>query len=159
MTKIPSPLWLIVGVATATAVALLLSVVWEALGTFGVVWNPWICQTDALDQAWELGGYRFESSQTICSRIGKGPAEIGVFASQLPRGKNALIFKYERAPDGSRDAEPVVTLVADGTVRISVKRMEAIICRRDRWEALTIQYDIGRDFESAGSPPGNCRDD
>jgi hypothetical protein len=147
------------GVISVMAAGYFLKWIWMMLGDFGVVWSPWICQTDLLDRVSDPAGYRFETSQTICSGIGKGPADISVFASKLPRGKQALIFKYERMNDGSRDAEPVVALVDGGIVRISVKHVARIICRCEHWEALAIEYDIGREFTPAASLPGNCRDD
>src|SRR5215216_1574896 len=98
------------------------------LGAIGFVWTPWTCLTDVLEQKSSEAGHYFEVSQKSCAGLGKGPAEISVFASKGKRGKKALIFKYERMSDGSRDAEPVVTSLDDHTIRIAVKHIATIIC-------------------------------
>ncbi|MPZ32395.1 MAG: hypothetical protein GEV13_15585 [Rhodospirillales bacterium] len=133
--------------------------VYMLLGAIGFVWTPYTCLTDVLGQASSPAGHYFEVSQTSCSGIGKGPAEISVFASKSKRGKKALIFKYERMHDGSRDAEPVITAVDDRTIRISVKHVAMIICRTRRWETLAVEYDIGRVIDSYVDPPGECAQD
>lgn len=128
------------------------------LGALGFVWTPWTCLTDVLGQTSSQAGHYFETSLTSCSGLGKGPAEISVFAAKNRRAKKALIFKYEPMYDGSRDAEPIVTSIDDRTIRISVKHVGMIICRSGRWEALAIEYDIGRvaDEPDDGKPPGEC---
>jgi hypothetical protein len=135
--------------------ALVLSIVfffYMILGAIGLVWTPYTCLTDVLAETSTSPGHYFEVSQTSCSGIGKGAAEISVFASKARRGRKVLIFKYERMNDGSRDAEPVVTPVDDRTTRISVKHIARLICRAERWEALAIEYDIGRVVEGDLSP-------
>ena len=131
--------------------------VYMILGAIGLVWTPWTCLTDVLGQTSSQAGQYFEVSQTSCSGIGKGPAEISVFVAKSRRGRKALIFKYERMHDGSRDAEPTVTSVDDRTIRISVKHIATIICLSRRWETLAIEYDIGRVVDTDdGKPPGEC---
>jgi hypothetical protein len=127
------------------------------LGAIGFVWTPWTCLTDVLEQTTSEAGHYFEVSQTSCAGLGKGPAEISVFASKGKRGKKALIFKYESMSDGSRDAEPVVTPLDDRTIRISVKHVATIICGSRRWETLAIEYEVGRVVRTdEGKPPGQC---
>lgn len=126
------------------------------MGAIGFVWTPWTCLTDVLGQTSGQAGHYFEVSETSCSGIGKGPAEISVFATKHRRGKKTLIFKYESMSDGSRDAEPVVTSIDDRTVRISVKHVAMIICLTRRWETLAVEYDIGRVVRSYVNPPGEC---
>jgi hypothetical protein len=135
--------------------------VYMILGAIGLVWTPWTCLTDMLAQTSNQAGHYFEVSQTSCSGIGKGPAEISVFASKGRRGPKALIFKYERMHDGSRDAEPTITTLDDRTIRISVRHVAMIICRSGRWDALAVEYDIGRvvDEPDGGKPPGECARD
>jgi hypothetical protein len=131
--------------------------VYMLLGAIGLVWTPYTCLTDVLGQTSSHAGHYFEVSQTSCSGIGKGPAEISVFASKDTRGKKALIFKYESMSDASRDAEPVVEAVDDRTVRISVKHVAMIICRSTRWGPLAVEYNIGRVVRAGdGSPQGEC---
>src|SRR5215213_11436523 len=129
--------------------------VYMLLGAIGFVWTPYTCLTDVLGRASSPAGHYFEVSETSCSGIGKGPAEISVFASKSKRGKKALIFKYEPMNDG-RDTEPVVTSVDDRAVRISVKHVAMIICRTGRWETLAVEYDIGRVVHTYVNPPGEC---
>lgn len=126
--------------------------VYMILGAIGLVWTPYTCLTDVLEQTFTSSGHYFEVSQTSCSGIGKGSAEISVSASKTKRGKKVLIFKYESMHDGSRDAEPVITPVDDRTIQISVKHIASLICRVERWEALTVEYDIGRVVEGNPSP-------
>jgi len=132
--------------------------VYMLLGAIGFVWTPYTCLTDVLGRASSPAGHYFEVSETSCSGIGKGPAEISVFASKSKRGKKALIFKYEPMNDG-RDTEPVVTSVDDRAVRISVKHVAMIICRTGRWETLAVEYDIGRVVHTYVNPPGECTQD
>lgn len=122
------------------------------LGAIGLVWTPYTCLTDILGQTSTSAGHYFEVSETSCSGIGKGPAEISVFASKTKRRRKVLIFKYERMHDGSGDAEPIITPVDDRTIRISVKHTGMLICRAERWEAFVIEYDIGRVVEGDPSP-------
>ncbi len=126
------------------------------MGAIGFVWTPWTCLTDVLGQTSSQAGHYFEVSETSCSGIGKGPAEISVFANKHRRGQKTLIFKYESMSDGSRDAEPVVTSIDDRTVRISVKHVAMIICLTRRWETLAVEYDIGRVARNYVNPPGEC---
>lgn len=133
--------------------------VYMILGSLGFIWTPYTCLTDVLGRIFTPVGHYFEVSQTSCSGVGKGPAEISVFASNAKRGRKVLIFKYERMHDGSRDAEPVVTTVDDRTVRISVKHVATIICRTGRWETLAVEYDIGRVANTYVDPPGECTQD
>lgn len=102
-------------------------------------------------------GVYFEVSETSCSGLGKGPADISVFASRTKRNRRTLIFKYERMHDGSRDAEPVITSTDDRTIRISVKHVAMIICRRGQRENLTIEYDIARIVVEAYDGPPECK--
>jgi len=133
--------------------------VYMILGSLGFVWTPYTCLTDVLGQTSTPAGHYFEVSQTSCAGLGKGPAEISVFASKGKRGTKAPIFKYEPMSDGSRDAEPVITPIDDRTVRISVKHVAMIICRTGRWETLAVEYDIGRVVHTYVDPPGECTRD
>lgn len=130
--------------------------VYMILGSLGFVWTPYTCLTDVLGQTSTPAGHHFEVSETSCAGLAKGPAEISVFASKGKRGRKALIFKYERMHDGSRDAEPVIMSVDDRTIRISVKHVAMIICRTGRWEVLAVEYDIGRVVDAYVDPPGAC---
>lgn len=130
--------------------------VYMILGSLGIVWTPYTCLTDVLERTSTAAGQYFEVSQTSCSGLGKGPAEVSVFASRTGQGKQALIFKYERMHDGSRDAEPVITPVDDRAVRFSVKHVGAIICQSRHWGAVVIQYDIGRVVDASLTPSGEC---
>jgi hypothetical protein len=125
------------------------------LGSLGFVWSPYACLTDVLGRVRTPAGRYFEASQTTCSALAKGATEISVFASQTSRRKKALIFKYERMNDGSRNAEPTITPIDDRIIRISVKHVAEIICQSRRWGAWTIEYDIGRVVDDFG-PPREC---
>ena len=131
--------------------------VYMILSKLGIIWTPFSCLTDELGQISTSAGY-FEASQTNCSAIAKEPSEISLVASKTKREKKALIFKYKRANDDSPSAEPAIEIVNNDTIRITVTFVETIICRRERWENVAIQYRIGREFEPAESPPRNCPD-
>ena len=142
--------------------ALVLSIflfIYMILGAIGFVWTPYTCLTDVLGQTSSRAGHYFEVSETSCSGLGKGPAEISVFASKNKRGKKTLIFKYERMHDGSPDAEPVVTTVDEHTIGISVKHIAMIICRSKHWEGAAIEYNIGRVVDDYVDPPRECAKD
>ena len=116
--------------------------VYMILSKLGIIWTPFSCLTDELGQISTSAGY----------------FEISLVASKTKREKKALIFKYKRANDDSPSAEPAIEIVNNDTIRITVTFVETIICRRERWENVAIQYRIGREFEPAESPPRNCPD-
>ncbi|CAN5814744.1 hypothetical protein BH11PSE3_BH11PSE3_36490 [soil metagenome] len=132
--------------------------VYMILGSLGLVWTPYTCLTDVLGRASTPAGHYFEASETSCSGVGKGPYEISIFASKTRRGTKALIFRYEPTNEG-RDTEPVITPIDDRAIRISVKHVAMIICRNRRWNSLTVEYDIGRVFDTYVTPPGECAQD
>ena len=129
--------------------------VYMLLSKLGIIWTPFTCLTDEVGQLSTSAGY-FEASQTTCSAIAKGPTVISLVASKTKRGKKTLIFKYVRAYDDSPSAEPAIETVDNDTVRITVTFVGRIICRREHWENVAIQYRIGQEFEAAVSPLPSC---
>jgi len=94
------------------------------------------CHTEVHGRLSGLSGLDFEISETSCFH---DPA-VSVFASKADKKKRTLLFKYFPVYVGPY---PTITSIDEHTVQISVSRVSSIFCRRDRWDALTIRYDIG----------------
>ncbi len=133
--------WLIVGGFGLGAVYLLLAATeW--------MWGPYTCITTKHKQIRGLSGFDFEISETInCDRA------INVLVSKVGQTKQTLIFKFG-PPD--HDAIPSITSIDAGTVRISVGRVPFIFCRKDKWETLTVKYDIGVVDYAGREKPDEC---
>jgi hypothetical protein len=96
------------------------------------------CLTETLKRFSNVSGYDFEVTHTGCDFIAKDES-VRVLVSSGARTQQTLLFKYDPAVQ----ALPVVELVGANAFRISVPRISSLIYRRDRWENLSFDYDIG----------------
>ena len=113
--------------------------VYLLLATIGLAPTPHTCITETHKKISDLSGFDFEVSETDCSTLGED-ASISVFASKPGQTKKMLLFKYGPA---SAEPMPVITSVGQHAVEISVSRISDLIFRRDDWEGLTVNYNIG----------------
>jgi hypothetical protein len=120
--------WLIVGGFASSVVYLLLA-------TTEPLWGSFTCLTIVKKKIRDISGYDFEISRTINCDVA-----INVLVSKVGQQKKILIFKFI-PPD--RETIPVITAIDHDTVRISMPRVPYVFCRKDKWDPLTIKYDIG----------------
>jgi hypothetical protein len=64
---------------------------------------------------------------------------IDVLVTRGGRTRQTLLFEYVPATD----ALPVIKSVGANEFKISVPRISSLRYRRDRWESLSLDYDIG----------------
>jgi hypothetical protein len=137
---------LAIGVAAVAAVMFLLLF---AVG----LWSPYACMTTVHQRIAGLSGFDFEISETDCDVLAKD-ATMSVFASRAGQAKKTLLFQY--VPPGF-DAVPAIASLDEHTVQISIRRVPVIFCRKEKWETLTISYDIGAvEFPGVHAQPPEC---
>lgn len=108
-----------------------------------------VCLTEVLARASNISGFDFEVSETDCWH---SPA-VSVFVSMPGGSKRTRIFQYSRYID----PVPTITSIDEHTVQISISRVSTIDCRRDKWGALRIKYDIGGvQYPSVQAQPPEC---
>src|SRR5216684_3227218 len=123
------------------------TVPWLIVGGFGLgagflllaatewIWGPYTCVTIVQQKVRDVSGYDFEISKTINCDVA-----INVVAAKIGQPKKTLIFKFGPPV---HDAIPTITSIDHDSVQISIRRVPFIFCRTDKWEALTVKYDIG----------------
>jgi len=97
------------------------------------------CITETREKIRGIAGFDFEISETNCSTLGED-ASISVFASKAGQPNGVLLFKY--GPAGIAPM-PVITAIDQQTVQIMVPRVSDLIFRRENWEGLSVNYNIG----------------
>jgi hypothetical protein len=97
------------------------------------------CITEVRGRISGVSGFDFEIIETNCDTLAKD-VSISVFASRPGRPKKVLLFEFDPAYD---DLMPVITLVDQHTVRISIPRISSLILRREKLKGLTVIYQIG----------------
>jgi hypothetical protein len=140
-----TPIWWIVGPVAA------LAAVYIFLASVGLAPTPHTCVTENLETVHNVAGFDFEISETDCSTLGED-SSISVFAFKPGQTGKTLLFKY--GPAGVNPM-PVITSVDPHTVQISVPRISDLILRRDSWEGLSINYNIGIIDYPSSSPQKN----
>jgi hypothetical protein len=103
------------------------------------LWSPYGCSKTAHQRVAGLSGIDFEISERGCDLFVKDTT-TSVFISKAGGTKKTLLFKY--FPPGF-DATPTIALLDEHTIQISIWRVPIIFCRKDKWETLTVKYDIG----------------
>jgi hypothetical protein len=123
---------------------------WFLVDGFGVFGEP-VCRTEVQGRLAGPSGYDFEISETSCFF---DPA-VNVFVSKAGEKKKTLLFKYFPLHIGPY---PTITSIGEHAVQISVLRVSSIFCRRDKWDALTVKYDIGIvDYPGQSGEPDECQ--
>ena len=115
--------------------------------------RPFDCPTEVHQKIIGLSGFDFEISETDCDVLAKD-AMTSVFVSKAGRTKKTLLFKY--VPPGF-DAIPTIASLDEHTVQISIRRVPTIFCRKEKWQTLTVKYDIGVvDYPARGGESDEC---
>lgn len=109
-----------------------------------------VCFTEVLGEVSGISGFDFEVSETDCWH---SPA-VSVFVSMPGGSKRTRLFQYTRGAN----PVPIITSVDEHTVQISLSNVGSIDCRKDKWGALTIKYDIGAiKYPSVHAQPPECQ--
>jgi hypothetical protein len=138
--------------ALAIGVAAVAAVVFLLLFAVGL-WSPYSCTTTVHQRIAGISGFDFEISETDCDALAKDAA-TSVFISKAGQTKKTLLFKY--VPPGF-DAIPTIASLDEHTVQISIWRVPTIFCRKEKWETLTVKYDIGVvDYPGRNGEPDEC---
>ena len=103
------------------------------------LWSPYGCTKTVHQRVAGLSDLDFEISERGCDLLVKDTT-TSVFISKAGGTKKTLLFKY--FPPGF-DATPTIALLDGHTVQISIWRVPIIFCRKDKWETLTVEYNIG----------------
>ena len=97
-----------------------------------------------------LSGFDFEISETACFH----DLGVSVFVSKAGEKKKALLFKYTPYYVGPY---PIITSIGEHAIQISVLRVSSIFCRKEKWETLTVKYDIGViEYPGKSGEPDEC---
>ncbi len=93
---------------------------------------PGGCKPTVLQRVSSVSGFDFEVEITDCWTV----VETAVYVSKPGQSKKTLLFLYSPLYD------PTITSVDARTVRISTDQVSDIYCRADKWQGLTIEYDV-----------------
>jgi len=130
-------------------VAVLYGIVYMLLTAALEFWVSGVCLTEELANFPNVSGFDFEVSETDCWHS----PDITVFVSNAGQRKKTPLFTY------AADAHPVpaITSIDEHTVQMSIRKVRVIYCRRNKWEDLTIKYDIGFiEYPDNRGPPDEC---
>jgi hypothetical protein len=105
-----------------------------------MLWWSRACYTESLANFSGVSGFNFEVSMTDCWHN----PETGVFVSRPGQSGKTLLFLYHSVE------VPAITSVDERTIQIALGNVNSIFCRKDRWQDLTIKYDI-RNIRYPGS--------
>lgn len=104
-----------------------------------------VCITESRGKITNLSGYDFEISETNCDLIAKDDA-VSVLVSRTGQTKQTPVFKFGPA----REVRPIIKLIDPHTIQISIAWVSDVYFKNDKWEDLSIEYDIGRiDYPSS----------
>jgi hypothetical protein len=119
---------------------LLLNAAWE-------YYRSGVCLTEVLANISGISGLDFEINTTDCWHS----TETGVFVSKPGQKKKTLLFLYDSLE------VPTITSVDERTIQIALGEINSILCRRGKWENLTIKYDIrGILYPGSRAQPQEC---
>jgi hypothetical protein len=116
------------------------------------LWSPHGCTKTVHQGVAGLSGIDFEISEMGCDLFIKDTT-TSVFISKVGGPKRTLLFKY--FPPGV-DATPTIALLDEHTIQISIWRVPLIFCRKEKWETLTVKYNIGVIDDSLDGADRDC---
>ena len=99
-----------------------------------MLWWSRGCSSESLAKISGISGLNFEVSTTDCWHN----TETGVFVSRPNQGRKTLLFLYNSLE------VPTITSVGEHAVQITLSDVDQVFCRQDKWQDLTIKYDIRR---------------
>jgi len=113
----------------------------------GLLMAPGACITESRGKIVNVAGYDFEISETSCDLIAKDDA-VSVLISKTGHQSQTAIFKY----DPGRYLPPEIRATGAHSVQISIPSISSEFFRKDKWEDLSIEYDLGQiDYPSNGT--------
>jgi hypothetical protein len=140
---------LVYSIVAVPAFAVLLLVLFYEADRFGLLGGP-VCITEVRGRTSGLSGFDFETSETSCFH----DLAVSVFVAKVGEQKKTLLFKY--APIYV-EPYPTITSIGEHAVQISVSSVSSLFCRRDKWDDLTVKYDIGAvEYPSVQAQPPEC---
>jgi hypothetical protein len=98
------------------------------------------CTTQTRRTFYNMSGFNFVVSETDCDSMGR-QTWISVLVARGGRAPKNLLLQY--VPVEYDVPYPVVRQKGANAFRISVPAISTLMYRRDRWETLSIDYDIG----------------
>ncbi|MFZ5783141.1 MAG: hypothetical protein ACOY4R_23310 [Pseudomonadota bacterium] len=107
-----------------------------------MLWRARACFTEPLASISGVSGLDFEISTTDCWHS----TETGVFVSKPGQGEKTLLFLYDSLE------VPAITSVGEHAIQIALGDVDYVYCREDKWQDLTIKYDI-RSVRYSGDRP------
>jgi hypothetical protein len=121
-----------------------LGVLYFYLAAIGLIWTPYTCLTDTIQEIANLSGYDFKVTETSCSTIAK-TGFVSVDISLAHRNKPILLFKYDPA---GVVPYPSITVSDMRHVTITVPVVSEVILERYEWRSVSgtvsADYRIGR---------------
>lgn len=109
------------------------------------------CQTEQRLKIEGASGYTFEVEDTTCTTLGTDEA-ISVYARKaVPRGtwgfsgwrnQRTLLFRYD--PGRPDNPLPLITHPSQTTILISIPEVSSIVFQNQKWENMSVNYEIGR---------------
>ena len=140
---------LVYSIVAVPTFAVLLLVLFYVVERFGLLGEP-ACITEERGRTAGLSGFDFEISETACFH----DLGVSVFVSKAGEKKKALLFKYTPYYVGPH---PIITSIGEHAIQISVLRVSSIFCRKEKWETLTVKYDIGViEYPGKSGEPDEC---
>jgi hypothetical protein len=114
------------------------------LAAIGLIWTPYTCLTDTIQEISDLSGYDFKVTETSCTTIGNDTS-VSVYISPTGRKKAVLLFKYDPA---GVVPYPSITVSDMRHVIITVPIVSEVILERHEWRSVSgtvsVDYHIGR---------------
>jgi hypothetical protein len=121
--------------------------------------DPDACISETMMTIPDLSGVEVEVVYVNCDTLAKEEAVSVYFSpSAMKRApwfrrwmyRKTLVFRYD--PSGRADTPlPSITHPSQSTILISIPRVSSIFYQNQRWENMSINYDIGRVDDPAAS--------
>jgi len=97
-----------------------------------MLWWSRGCSSESLAKISSFSGLDFEVNTTDCWHN----TETGVFVSRPGQRGKTLLLLYDSLE------VPTITSVGERTIQIALGDVDQVFCREDKWQDLTIKYDI-----------------
>jgi hypothetical protein len=125
-------------------VILPLGVLYLYLAAIGLIWTPYTCITDTIQEIANLSSYDFKVTETGCSTIAK-TGFVSVYISRAHGTKPILLFKYDPA---GVVPYPSIAVSDMRHVTITVPVVSEVFLERYEWRSVSgtvsVDYHIGR---------------
>lgn len=95
-------------------------------------WSRGGCLSESLASTTGVSGLDFEVVTTDCWHS----TETGVLVSRPGQSGKTLLFLYNSLE------VPVITPIGEHAIQIALGNIDHVFCREDKWQDLTIKYDI-----------------